>query len=375
MDHLHLNARRLTAALVTLTLAFPGSAYAQVLVDGTELQEGSNDVGGGVATYGGGALGMENVTANDVSVDEDLSVSFDGNNSIDSFQVKGDANVTVGFNGENSVEDIEAYDNSNVTVNMDSDNELEDLEAHDKASLTVNVKGETSCEAVKGYDDANITVSGTTCPRADILKVGDDEASQRVSTDRGDLVVRDLTLVMDAEQAEVGSHNGNASIFCSKIKGGDDNERTDILAGGALFVGGSVIDVAGTMHANGELTIRRSDVDVTKPDDDDNPYRVWSKTGITLIEELNGEVKDGKIGDDDVKYLKTDDDDESEKVHLVSALKPCYYTKCDTDDESDTERAKRLPATPDTSVSALSTLVLGCGTLLAGLGLRRRRDA
>ena len=369
MGKLQLHARRLTAVLVTAALAFPGTAYAQVLVDGTELAEGANAVGGGTATYGGGSLGMENVTANNVSTDESLAVSFNGGNTIDDFQVTGDANVTVDFSGENSVEDIEAYDTSDVTVNLNSHDDCEDIEAYNNASLTVNVTGQTGCEAIKGYDDANVTVQGTTCPRADVVTVGEGEASERIGTERGDLVIKDVTVVMDSKQAQVSSTGGNVSVYCSKISGGDNNERTDIHAAKDLFVGGSVIDIDGTMSSDGQMTIRRSDVDVNKPENDDNPYRVWSKTGITLIEELNGEVKDGKIGDQAVKFLKTDDDDPSNKVHLVSAIKPCYYTKCDEDDP---DRENKLPATYDANGSALPAMILGCGIALVGLDVRKR---
>ena len=378
MGNLQLHARRLTAVVVAAALAFPGTAYAQVLVDGTELLDGANAVGGGTATYGSGSLGMENVTATNVSTDESLDVSFNGGNDINDFQVTGDANVTVDFSGDNSVEDIEAYDNSNLTVNLNSHDDCEDIEAYNNSSLTVNVTGETGCEAIKGYDDASVTVQGTTCPRADVITVGEGEASERIGTERGDLVIKDATVVMDSKEAKVSSTEGNVSVYCSKISGGDDNERTDIYAGGDLFVGGSVIDVEGTMSSDGEMTIRRSDVDVTKPDGDSNPYRVWSKTGINLIEELNGEVRDGKIGDTPVKYLKTDDDDAGDKVHLVSAIKPCYYTKCESDggpDGGDSNRAKKLPITGDANESALPAMVLGCGVALVALDIRRRQSA
>ena len=82
MGNLQLHARRLTAVVVAAALAFPGTAYAQVLVDGTELLDGANAVGGGTATYGSGSLGMENVTATNVSTDESLDVSFNGGNDI-----------------------------------------------------------------------------------------------------------------------------------------------------------------------------------------------------------------------------------------------------------------------------------------------------
>ena len=372
MKQRHSYARRIAAVVVSVALAWPGTAFADVLVDGTELIEGANSVGGGTATYGSGSLGMENVTANNVSTNEDLNVNFSGGNSVDKFQVTGDANVDVSFEGSNNVEDIEAYDSSNVTVNLNGHNETEDIEASDNSTLTVNVTGENEVESVKGYDDADVTVQGTNCPRKDVVKVGDDESSERIGTERGNLVVKDVTVVTETEQDQVRSTGGNVSILCSKIAGGDDNKRTDITAAGTLFVGGSVIDVKGTMSSGGKMTIRRSDVDVARPDGDDSPYRVWSKTGIDIIEERNGEVKKGKLGDDEVWYLKTDDDDASEKVHLVSALKPCYYGKCANtgDDDDDEEQRKWLPATADESVSVLPVVILG--GLFVALDIRRR---
>lgn len=377
MNHPQLCARRLTVALVSAALALPGTAYAQVLVDGTELQEGTNDVGGGTADYCSGSLGMTDVTADNVWLNEDLAVSFNGGNSIDTLQVADGANVSVGFDGENDVSDIEVRGNSTVTIGMSSHNDFEDLEAYDGSSLTANVTGETNCEAIKGYDDANVTVQGTTCPRADVVTVGEGEHTERIGTERGDLVIRDVTAIMDPEEARISSREGDVSILCSKIEGGEDDDRTDIYAGGSLFVGGSVVDIAGTMSSDGQMTIRRSDIDVAKPDGDDSPYRVWSNTGIELVEELNGEVKDGKVDDKDVRYLATDGDP-SEEVHLTSAVKPCYYTKCDANDSDAKSKlpvtgdasARILPATADTSAHALPLLALGIGAAFAGLKMR-----
>ena len=204
-------------------------------------------------TYADGVMGVESVTAETVSTDESLSVSFIGQNEIDTFQVTGDASVAVGFSGENSVEDIEAYDTSNVVVNMDSNNEFQDLEANDSSSLTVRVTGEVSCEAIKGYDDASVTVEGTTSPTGDKIVVGEGEDSERIGTECGDLVVRDVSVVMEAEEAAVASEEGNVYVYNSSIEGGYSNERTDIYAGGELYVDESVVNVTGTMRSSGHL--------------------------------------------------------------------------------------------------------------------------
>lgn len=366
-------AQRLIALSLTTSLALSGTAYARVTIDDTDLAEGENSVGGGTATYGNNLLDMVGVTAGQLVTDESLTINFNGDNDIDHAQVKGDANVTMNFDGDNEVEDIEAYDNSNVTVNMDDDNDFEDIEAHDNASLTVNVTGETECEAIKGYDDASVTVKGTTCPQKDVIEVGEDEADERIGTERGDLIIKDVTIVMDSEMAEVVSRSGDVKIMCSKISGNDDNEQTEIRAGGKLFIGGSVIDITGTISADGMLTIRRSDVDAEKPDDEDSPYRIWSKTGIELIEEKNGEVKEGELDGVKVYYVDTDDGDE---VHLKSALTPCYYRSCDDDEKElpSTGGTKALPKTDDTSgiTYVLSLLAAGFACVASGLTLRPR---
>lgn len=370
-----LHGRRAMVALLALSLSVPGTAFAEVRIDETTLAEGQNPVGGGMATYGPGSLSMEGVTAGTVATDENLAVTFDGGNDVDKFQVTADANVTVNFTGENTVEDIESYDTSNVTVNLNGHDTCEDLEAHDQSSLTVNVTGENGVESVKGYDEAAVTVQGTTCPQKDVLEVGEDESSERVGTEKGDLVVKDVTLVMQSTEASVGSTEGNTTIACSKIESGDDNKRTDIVAGQKLFVGGSVIDVTGTMHSNDQMTIRRSDVDVRAPEGDESPVRVWSQTGIELIEEKNGSVVEDEL--DGKKVWRVDTGD-GKDVHLMSALRPCYY-RC-SDDDSDTGAghvlAKKLPITADSERAPfLIAQIMGAGTLLAAIGLRRRTRA
>ncbi len=377
MSNATLSAKRIVAAALACALAFPSAAFASVRVDDTDLAPGENSVGGGIATYAESILSFENVVANTISTDESLSVFFNGGNDVDKFQVTDDANVSIEFEGENSVEDIEARDNANVTVHMDEHNEFEDVEAYDNASITANVDGEAECEAIKGYDNANVTVQGTNCPQKDVLTVGEGEKSERIGTEKGDLVVKDVTLVMDGEQDRVASTEGNVTITCSKIEGGDDSKRVDVFAGKDLFVGGSVIDIAGSIGSNGMLTIRRSDVDVEKADGDESPYRVWSKTGVKLIEEKNCVVREGTIDGKKVYYVDTDDRDE---VHLEAALRPCYY-KCDSDDKDEDDEtpkhlpetgSRRLPATADeTPVAPIFAFATG-GALLVTVGMRRR---
>ncbi|MDO4797514.1 MAG: hypothetical protein Q4A01_05770 [Coriobacteriales bacterium] len=389
MSKLGIAARRCVAAVAIASVCLPQPCLAQVTLDNTALSEGDNEIGGGKATWLNSVLDMYGVTGDTLSTDEDLSVNFWGGNSLDKFTITDDANVTVNFEGDNEVEDIEAYDHSNVTVNMNEHNEFEDLEAKDNASLEVRVDGETSCESIKGYDDAQINVHGVNCPRKDVIEVGEDESSECVGTEKGDLTVKDVTLVMHSKEAEVSSKEGNVRIECTKIEGGEGNERVDAYAGGTMFVGGSVVDIAGSVHSNGELTLRRSDVDVTKAKGDESPYRVWSKTGIELIEERNGTVKKGSADGSEVYYVDTDDDD---AVHLDASLQPCYYRTCDDDKDSKSEsvaqstvdtscavRAARkiesvLPVTADTSSYAgmIPAAVLGVTAIVAGVWRRRR---
>ncbi len=378
-------ARRLIVAVAAALVCASQPCFAQVTLDNTQLQEGDNEVGGGRATFLNSVLDMYGVTGDLLSTDEDLSVNFWGGNVLDKFRVTDDATVTVNFDGDNEVEDIEAYDSSNVTVNMNEHNEFEDLEARDDASLEVRVDGETSCESIKGYDNAEVDVHGVNCPRKDIVEIGEDESSERLGTEKGDLTVSDVTVVMRSKQGEVSSKEGNARITCTKIEGGEGNERTDVYAGKDLFVGGSVVDVAGSVHADGKLTLRRSDVDVTKAKDDDAPYRVWSKTDVELVEEKNGTVEQGTMDGTKVFYVDTDDGDE---VHLEASLVPCYYRSCDTDTTDDDHDAtsetpavrtvaRVLPATADASNSgALAGMAaLGAVAMVAGVGMGRRRGS
>ena len=369
MKVLFAHVRRLIAVFVSVVLAFPGVAYAQVSVDGVEIVEGANAIGGGTITYGDGVMGIESVTAETVTTDESLAVSFIGQNEIDTFQVTGDASVTVDFSGENSVEDIEAYDTSDVVVNMDADNELQDLEANDSSSLTVRVTGEVSCEAIKGYDDASVTVEGTVNPTEDKIIVGEDEDSERIGTERGDLAISDVSVVMEAEEAAITSEEGNVYLYNSSIESGYSNERTDIYAGGELYVDESVVNVTGTMSSVGELTLHASDVDVRAPEGDDSPWRIWSETAINLIEEVNGHIKDGMLGEKSVKYLETDGYKANKLVHLLSVGKPHFYVE---QDMHDLRRDDKLPATADASDLTAAVLLVECGLAVVALDLRRR---
>ena len=116
-------------------------------------------------------------------------------------------------------------------------------------------------------------------------------------------------------------------IDTSKIAKDDDNEYAYITAGGTMLVRESVIDIEGTIRSDGQMTIEHSDVKATEPDDayhDNSPYRVYSKTGIELIDEENGEVEEGELDDEKVWYVDTDDND-GKNVDLEADGDPAYY--------------------------------------------------
>ena len=318
----------LLAAVTAFSIAFPSQALAVVSIDGNELANGTNNVGGGTATLCDKSLDMENVTANDMHTDQDLSINFNGGNDIEVLRIDGSANVDVNFEGENEVEDTHVYDDANVTVNANGHNDFEEIEAHDNSEVTVNVTGKNDFETIEATENANITVKGTDCQKRDIVTIGDEEHdTDRISAENGNVTIDHVTVELDSPTAVVGSKNGNLTIDTSKITSGDEDEYVEVVAGNEMNIHESVLDIVGTMHSGGLMVIDHSDVKVSKPDSkyDDSPYRVYSKTGIELKDEKNGTVKK----DDDVWYLTTDDDDDDDDddtVHLKANGDVEYYT-------------------------------------------------
>ena len=316
------------AVAVVGSLSFPSLALATVRVDDTELAEGSNEVGGGTATLYDSALDMVDVTAGELYIDEDLNVNFNGGNTIDDVLVAGSAEVSLNYAGENDSDDVYVQDEANVTINANGHNEFEEVRAYDNSSVTINVTGENEFEEIEGYDNASITVRGTDCQKKDTISLGEGENDTALVTDRGNLVIDHVTVNVEGKEAVIGSQNGDVTIDTSKIEGADDNEYTEIVAGGAMGINESVVDITGTVHSNGMMTIEHSDVKVGAPDAkyDSRPYRVYSKTGVTLIREDNGEVRDGEIDGERVFYVDTEDNDGRE-VDLEADGEPGYY-KC-----------------------------------------------
>ena len=359
------------AAIMACSLSLPSFAFATVRVDDSQLAQGQNAVGGGTATLVDSVLDMVGVKAGELFADEDLSVSFNGGNDIDEVNVAGSAVVELSFAGENEVEEVRASESSNVTINANGHNEFEEIEATGQSSLTVNVTGENDFEEIEGRDDASVTVRGTDCQRKDVVNLGEDEKDTGISTERGTLTIDHVTVNLEGEEALIGSDKGDVVIDTSKVAEGDDNEYALVTAGGTMEVRESVIDVSGTVHAAGEMTIEHSDVKVEEPDakhGDESPYRVYSETGVELVDEENGEVLEGEVDGDKAFFVDTDGNDGKE-VDLKADGEPAYY-QC-----KDDARAKAMPKTADANgvlVPALSAIALASLCAIA-LSLSKRR--
>ena len=318
------------AAVLACSLSFPQLAFAVVMLDETELAQGENAVGGGTATLDESTLAMVDVTADVLYTDQDLSVNFNGGNEIKNVNVADSAEVDLNFSGENNVEEVRALDSSDVTINANGHNEFEEIGAYGESNLTINVTGENEFEEIVGVDDANITIRGTDCQKKDVVKLGEGEKDTYLATGRGLLDIDHVTVELLGKETWVGSEEGNVRINTSKLVKGDGNDYTEVFAGGSMQMRESVIDIAGVVHSDGKMTIDHSDVKVkpaTSQYAGESPFRVHSKTGIELINEKNGSVKKGKLGDDTIYYLDTDDNDGAD-VDLKADGKPAYYT-CD----------------------------------------------
>ena len=354
------NPRRMSvfmlAAVTAVSLAFPQAAFAKVTIDDNELVQGANSVGDGTATLSDTQLDMLNVIAGNVRVDEDLTVNFNG----------GSANVEVNFTGDNEVEDTHVHDAASATINADGHDDFEEVEAFDNSNVTVNVTGENSFETIAGHGNANVTVRGTDCQKRDIVNIGEGEGEAGVSAENGDVTIDHVTVNLQSGTAIVGSLAGNLRIDTSKVASDDDNEFAEIVAGGTMAIYESVIDITGTVRSDGLMTIEHSDVKVEAPDDKygAGPYRVYSKTGIELVREKNGEVKEGELNGEKVKYVDTGD---GEDVDLRADGLPGYYA-C----KGAVTRA--MPKTADgTDPWGPASLAIA-SIAVAGYACKRRRD-
>ena len=265
------------AAVLAATFCFPSVALAQVSVDGTELEQGSNSVGGGTATLSETSLSMSNVTAGSVYTDESLDIAFTGGNDIETFTVEGDAEASMHFTEKNEVEDIYAADNAKLTVKADGHNDFEEVNASSKSDVTIEVYGENSFESIEASDDSNVTVKGKTCQMRDKVVIGEGEGDEGITAENGNVRIDHVTVLLESEKAHIESKTGAVIIDTSKIASEDDNEWTEIISGKEMLVSESIIEIEGTVYAQGKLTINHSDVKVEKAGDeyDSRPYRVF----------------------------------------------------------------------------------------------------
>ena len=131
----------------------------------------------------------------------------------------------------------------------------------------------------------------------------------------------------------------------------------------------SVIEITGTVHSGGRMTIEHSDVEAKAPDAkyDSSPYRVYSNTGIELIREANGEVREGDVDGEKVFYVDTDDNDGRE-VDLEADGEPGYY-KC----KGEVLKRAMTPKTGD-DTNPFVPMVAGIASAATAWFASRRRE-
>ena len=368
-------ARRVAALAITAIVAcgvsFPQIAFAKVMVDETELSQGKNAIGGGTATLIDSTLDMVSVKASELYTDENLAVNFEGNNEIEQVTVEGSAEVELNFTGENEVEEVQAAQSANVTINADGHNEFEEVSAWDDSSITINVTGENDFESIEADGNASIAIRGTTCQKRDTINLGEDENDAFICASKGNLTIDHVTVNVKSEYAVVGSDYGNVSINTSKVAKDDGSEYIGIIAGGTMLVRESVIDITGTVFSAGKMTINHSDVKAEEPVSKygDDPYRIYSETGIELIDEKNGEVKEGEAYGKKVWYVDTDDND-GKDVDLEADGEPAYY-RCKGDSSSDGET---MPRTGDGVNPLLPIAMSIISATMAAFAAKRQKE-
>ena len=377
---MHRAATIALAVITACTLAFPSSALALVSVDDVALSKGENKVGGGKITLTSTALDVSNVTANALVMDESLNVNFKGGNDIEVFSIEGSAKTDVKFDGENEVEDTFVGGNAKATINLDEHAELEEIRAYGNADVTVKVTGENEIENISAKDNASLTIKGTACQKKDVLEIDDEKTHAGIFAKGGDVTIDHVTIEIESEVATIGSEQGNLKIDTSKIEADDETKNTDIIAGGTMEITESVVEIKGTIASKDTMTIKHSDIEADPPADEynDMPYRVFSETGIELIDEKNGVVEQGMVFETPVWYVTTEDvDDEGDegedeegeegdeeddeegvsgtlslrsganagqRVNLKADGKPAYYNECEKDYSN---LVKAMPRTAD----------------------------
>ena len=339
-------ATLLLSAIVISTLCFPATALAQVSVDGTDLAQGTNSVGGGTAELSDSSLSMNGVTASSVYTDESLDISLAGGNDIGTVTVGGSAEASMNLTSDDSVGTVSTEDSASLDVKMDGHDAIGEVTASDDSHVTLSIYGENELDNVEASDNASITIKGRTCQKKDEIEIGEGFEEAGITAENGDVVIDHATIELESEKAHVGSKNGSLTIDTSKIEGDDDdNKWAEIISGKEMQISESVIEITGTVYSKGKMTIKHSDLEIEKPDSkyDERPYRVFSETGIKLIDEENGEVHEGEYNDVKVWYVDTDDNEGSE-VDLEADGDPEYYN-CGDDDDDD--EMSVFPATGD----------------------------
>lgn len=359
------------ASVFASTICFPTMAFAKVDVDGQELSQGSNSIGGGTAMLTESTLDMEGVTANSVYTDESLDISFGGGNDIEKFTVGGDAQASMSFSGKNEVEDIYATDNAKLSVKADRHNDFEEINASGKADVLVKIYGENEFESFNGTNDSTISIVGKTCQKRDKVKLAEGESEEGITTENGNLKLDHVTIEVESEKAHIGSKNGSLTIDTSKIEGEDGNKWIEIFAGKEMLIDESVIEITGTVFSEGKMTVKHSDIDADKPasEYDVRPYRIFSKTGIELIDEENGNVEEGEWDGDKVWYVDTDDND-GDEVDLEADGEPEYY-KCHSKSDSDSKMVPKMGY--EDALGLIAALAAACSLLLLGFAASRRQ--
>ena len=358
-------------AALAVSLMVPAFAFAEVKIDDTVINQGENAVGGGTATLTETVLDMVNVVVDKggLETDQDLNINFNGGNELEWVAATGSAKVTANFCGENSIDEFATVDNASMTINANGQADLEEVHAYDDSNIVINVTGENNFEEIIGYDNANIAIRGTDCQKKDIVNVEDHELALLVA-ENGNLTIDHVTVNLKGSEDNVfGSIGGDALVDTSKIAG-KDGAWTALLAGKTMRISESVIETVDEVRSTGLMTIEHSDVKASKPKTEQTipPYRVFSYTGIKLIDEKNGEVKEGEHDGDKVWYVDTDDND-GEDVDLKADGEPAYY-RCNSKESL----PKGMPKTADAS-SPLWPMLAGIACLaIAGYSARRRKE-
>lgn len=314
-----------------------------------------------------------------------------------SILIGGDANISV--EGESVVKGDIAVSDGDLVIAVADDVTVNGNVSVSGGDLTI-----TGDDAVYGEDKPSITLT-----RED--KSGSGYNNIFAS---GDIDISDVNITFDNEGYENDDYHGsvfagaatwnsetqqpdykegNIAITNSKIAAKDVKDDSTanaeydysmntvaITALGELGIKESVID-ANRVYSRGQMTIDNSDVTATRnyklSESDDVPFwqGVCSATGIDLIGESNGEVKQytSIMDNAEYHYVSTDSDDE---VELKAAAKPAYYGSfynASTQGMPTAGEITEMPATGDAeNVGLLAGAAAAAAASLVALGTSLR---